>query len=102
MTDVERVRLMEKDHKTEGWPAVEMALLTRLADRVESLESFVRMFDPDRTNPTTAMMMAIRTVKERDDLKAKLERAKKLMRFQWILEEDFEETWKNTVEEGRT
>lgn len=38
MTDVERVRVYEKDHNPDGFPAVEMALLTRLADRVVELE----------------------------------------------------------------
>ena len=36
--DIKRVRIYEIDHKPDAFPAVEMSLLSRLADRVEGLE----------------------------------------------------------------
>lgn len=44
MNDVERVRIYEKDSAPDGFPAVEMALLTRLADRVVELEEWQKRF----------------------------------------------------------
>lgn len=43
---VARVRIYEIDHSPKGWPAVEMALLTALADELEQARREVAAFLP--------------------------------------------------------
>lgn len=37
--DLERVRIMEKDHDPDAFPAVQMSFITKLAGRITELES---------------------------------------------------------------
>lgn len=68
-----------------------------LRAKINSLTERVRELEKDRDGWKRCFDKAIQDLAERD---VQLERAKKLMRFQWILEEDFDTEWKKTVEEG--
>jgi hypothetical protein len=51
---VGRVRELEIDHEPEGWPAVKMKMLSRMADEIERLNAALQQIASLRTDQTAA------------------------------------------------
>lgn len=42
---IQRMRLLEKDHGPDGWPAVQMKEITALCDEIEEYEQIFELYD---------------------------------------------------------